>query len=41
MASPQTGTLGLSEFREALVKLGVAPKVAAAGPQVDKINPLS
>ena len=39
LRSKETGNLGLEEFRTALVKLGVAPKISTGSD--DKVNPLS
>ena len=40
LRSPETGKLGLDEFRSALVKLGIAPKKNAETAE-GKVNPLS
>jgi hypothetical protein len=37
LRSPETGKMGLTEFRDALLKLGVAPKLDSE----EKVNPLS
>ena len=39
LRSPETGKLGLEEFRTALVKLGVAPQIVSSEDE-EKVNPL-